>query len=139
MILGFRPTQEASAAIGNSEEIIEWLKDKKPIAGTLHNDTFAFLRAYNLSREGLRTHVWQIEVSVSEDDFARIHQQALGWYENGTEFQYAFPAEELPPDRDNCATFPRRLGLPLYNDIGLIKEYIRILEQQGERWQPQGD
>jgi hypothetical protein len=42
------------------------------------------------------------------------------------------------PDRDNCATFPRRLELPLLDPIGQIKDYVRALEMQGEPWQPKG-
>ena len=36
------------------------------------------------------------------------------------------------PDRDNRATFPRRLGLPLLDSFGQIKDIVRVLEAQGE-------
>jgi hypothetical protein len=44
----------------------------------------------------------------------------------------------MPEDRDNCATFPRKLGLPLPETTGQLRWYIAQLENTGEKWQPQG-
>lgn len=51
-------------------------------------------------------------------------------------FAYSFPPDKPMTDQDNCATFPRRLGLPLLDPIGQIKDYVRALERRGEVWKP---
>jgi hypothetical protein len=137
-ILGFHPTPEAVAAVGGDEAAIDWLKARKTLDGALQEDYSIFVRAAELVQRGARTTVWQLIVEVPDEDFERIRQQAIAWYNERKVFAYAFPPEEPMPDRDNCATFPRRLGLPLLDPIGQIKDYVRVLEQQGERWKPKG-
>jgi hypothetical protein len=139
MILGFHPTEEASNAIGDDEAVIEWLKEHNTISGALQNDTAIFERAYHLANLGSRTVVWQMEISFSEADFQRIRSQAFEWFQQRTIFAYAFPPDEDVPsdERDNCATFPRKLGLPLPEPTGRLLEYIPAIEMQGEEWQPE--
>lgn len=45
----------------------------------------------------------------------------------------------MPEDADNCATFPRRLNLPLPEPTGRIKHFIRamIVTHQATRWEPE--
>lgn len=138
-ILGFHPTPEAVTAVGGEAAAIEWLKAKKTLNGTLQADYSVFVRAVELAQQGARTAVWQFIVDVSDEDFERIREQALTWYTEKQVFAYAFPPDEPLPDRDNCATFPRRLGLPLSDRVGQIKDYVRALEAQGEPWKPKGD
>lgn len=137
-ILGFHPTPEAVEAVGGEEAAIAWLKAKKTLDGTLQADYNIFVRAVELAQEDARTTVWQFTVEVSDADFERIRQQAITWYTEKQVFPYAFPPDEPMPDRDNCATFPRRLGLPLLDPVGQIKDYVRALEMQGEPWKPKG-
>lgn len=138
-ILGFHPTSEAVEAVGDEDAAIAWLKDGKTLAGILQADYLIFVRANELAAKGARTAVWQFAVEVSDDDFERIRQQAIAWYTEGKVFVYGFPPDEMLPDRDNCATFPRRLGLPLLDPIGQIKDYVRVLEARGEPWKAKGD
>jgi hypothetical protein len=133
-IFGFHPTPEAIETVGSDEAAIEWLKAKKPLDGRLQNDYEVFARAAQLALQGARTQVFQLAIEVSDEEFERIHERAKEWYNQARVFQYAFPSEPLAQDRGNCATFPRRLGLPLLDPIGQIKDYVRVLEQRGEMW-----
>lgn len=139
MILGFHPTAEAIAEIGSEDDAIEWLKENEPLEGSLQEDYEIFYRAFELQRQGARTEIWQITIEVSEEDFARIHAQALEWYTKEEKFTYAFPPIGKPPlpERDNCATFPRRLGLPLPEPTGQLTRYIEALKNIGTQWKPE--
>lgn len=137
-ILGFHPTSEAIESVGGEEAAIALLKAKKTLEGTLQEDDSIFARALELAEQDARTTVWQFAVEVSDEDFERIRQQTITWYTEKQVFAYAFPPDEPLPNRDNCATFPRRLGLPLLDPIGQIKDYVRALETRGERWKPKG-
>lgn len=138
-ILGFHPTEEASQAVGDDTAVIEWLKEHNTLPGTLQDDTAIFNRAHQLAEQGARTQVWQMTIQLEDRVFERIRQQALQWYNDGTTFSYAFPrqGDDTPTDRDNCATFPRRLGLPLPEPSGQLIKYISALESVDEHWTPE--
>ncbi len=138
-ILGFHPTPEAIVDVGGDEAAIAWLKARNTLDGTLQVDTSVFVRAAELALAGARTSVYQLVVQVSDKEFERIHRQAIQWYNEKRVFAYAFPPDEPMPDRDNCATFPRRLGLPVLDPVGQIKDYVRELQSQGEPWKPGGN
>ena len=137
-IFGFHPTAEAIQSVGSGDAAIEWLRDKNTLDGCLQQDYLVFRRADELFHVGARTQVWKLEVEVTDEEFERIRSQALAWYNERTIFQYAFPPDEPKPDRDNCATFPRRLGLPILDPVGQIKDYVRVIEEQGQPWVPKG-
>lgn len=137
-ILGFHPTPEAVAEAGGEEAVIDLLKAKKALDGRLQEDRDIFVRAAELTQQGARTAVWKLAVEVSDEQFEHIRQQVMTWYTEKKVFLYAFPADAPLPDRDNCATFPRRLGLPVLNPIGQIKDYVHVLKTSGERWEPKG-
>jgi hypothetical protein len=139
-IFGFHPTPEAIEAVGGEEAAIEWLKDNQPLDGALQADRAIFVRAYELHQAGARTEVWKITLEVADEDYERIRAQVFQWYTERTIFTYAFPERGQPPlpDRDNCATFPRRLALPLPEPTGQIVRYIEAMEREGTRWKPEG-
>jgi len=140
LILGFHPTPEAIEAIGGEEAAIEWLKENEPLDGALQDDFSIFVRAYELHQQGARTEVWQISIELPDAEYKRIRLQALQWYTEKTVFTYAFPQRGYPPlpDQDNCATFPRRLALPLPEQTGQLVRYVAVLESEGTRWKPEG-
>ena len=140
-IFGFHPTPEAVEAIGGEDAALEWLKENEPLDGALQADRPIFERAYELHKQGARTEVWQITLELPDDEYERIRAQALRWYTEKTVFTYAFPERGQPPlpDRDNCATFPRRLAVPLPEPTGQLARYIAVLESEGTRWKPEGD
>ena len=139
-IFGFHPTPDAIDLVGGEDAAIEWLKENEPLDGALQADHDLFARAYELHRQGARTEVWQLAMDVADADYERIRAQALQWYTEKTVFTYAFPERGQPPlpDRDNCATFPRRLALPLPEPTGQLARYMLILETEGTRWKPEG-
>lgn len=138
-IFGFHPTSLAVEEIGGEEAAIEWLKTGKSLQGALQKDNSIFIRANELVQLGARTQVWCMTVEVSDEEFMRIQKQSVEWYNEGKIFPYAFPTDKLDPQQDNCATFPRKLGLPILDSVGQIRDYVRILEQEGHIWQPKGN
>jgi hypothetical protein len=140
-IFGFHPTPEAVEAIGGEDAALEWLKENEPLDGALQADRPIFERAYELHEQGARTEVWQITLELPDDEYERIRARALRWYTEKTVFTYAFPERGQPPlpDRDNCATFPRRLAVPLPEPTGQLARYIAVLESEGTRWKPEGN
>ncbi len=136
VIYGFHPTAAAVERVGGEAEAIKWLKAKHTLDGTVQYDTAVFERAHELAQQGARTAVWQISVMVDDVEFARVHTVTINWYNEHSQYSYGFPPDEPKPDQDNCATFPRRLGLPVLDAIGQISEYVRKLEADGDRWQP---
>ena len=140
-ILGFHPTPEAIDAIGGAREAMNWLRNRKDgnrLDGSLQDDTAIFERAYQLSLQGARCTVWQQTISVDEDTFKSIRTQANQWYEEQTLFPYAFPLSIDDIEWDNCATFPRRLGLTLPETTGQLQRYIPQLQANGKAWRPKG-
>jgi len=139
-IFGFHPTPEAVEAVGGEEAAIELLKENEPLDGALQADRAIFVRAFDLHQGGARTEVWQITLELTDTEYEHVRAQAFQWYTEKIVFTYAFPKRGQPPlpDRDNCATFPRRLALPLPEPTGQLTRYSLILEAQGTRWKPKG-
>lgn len=138
-IFGFHPTDAAIAAVGGEGAALRILKDEHDtLEGTVQIDTAIFERAVELSEIGERTIVRRYLVELSEGEFERVKLQTETWYTEQKIFAYSFPPEELMPDRDNCATFPRRLGLPLLDPVGQMRNYVVVLEEKGEIWTPKG-
>lgn len=139
LIFGFHPTEAACRAVGDDEAVKEWLKAHRPLDGALFDDTTIFERASVLADYDAPTEVWQTAVSVTDETFERIRAQTIAWYNEGKIFMYAFPSDEFAESRDNCATFPRQLGIPLPELTGNLREYIPALQANGTRWQAKGD
>lgn len=140
-ILGFHPTPEAINAIGGAREAMNWLRNRKDgnrLDGALQDDTAIFERAYELSLRGARCTVWQQAIEFDSDTFERIREQAYNWYEEQKLFPYAFPLSIEDIEWDNCATFPRRLGLTLPEASGQLQRYIPHLQAHGQAWKPKG-
>lgn len=135
-IYGFHPSAEAVERAGGEAAVFQLLIRGDVIDGTLQIDTEIFKRAAELAELGARTPVWQLEISVTEDELERIRSQALEWYNTQQVFQYAFPRRTTPltDERDNCATFPRRLGIPLPEQSGQLSWYIEAMMAHGEPW-----
>lgn len=138
LILGFHPTAEASAAFDDEEAAIEWLKEGNSLPGTVQEDSAIFERAFVLAEQGARTIVWQVSIELDDSEFERVFSQIFQWYTEKTTFTYAFPSRGMdsPTDQDNCATFPRRLGLSIPEPTGQLVKYMAALEAIGQRWEP---
>ena len=138
-IFGFHPTAQAANTVGDDQDVIDWLKRHRVLQGTLHNDTLIFQRAYELAQSDALTVVWQMAIPLEEERYEQIRKLAEQWYNDNSVFMYLFPPAEPKADRDNCATFPRKLGLPLPESTGNLREYIPALQENGELWSPEGD
>lgn len=135
-IYGFHPSAEAVERAGGEAAVLQLLLEGSAIDGTLQIDTDVFKRAADLAESGARTQVWQIDIPVGEDEFERIRHQTLDWYNMQKVFQYAFPRRTIPltDERDNCATFPRRLDIQLPEQSGQLSWYIEAMRARGEPW-----
>jgi hypothetical protein len=132
-ILGFHPTPQAIQAFETPQDALQWLRDRKTLDGCLQDDTAIFQRAYVLSKNNAHITVWQHSIEIENDDYSQIQSRALKWYNEGKIFPYGLPATNQT--WDNCATFPRHLGLPLPETTGNLYLYIRILSKIGVPWQ----
>lgn len=152
-IIGFHPTEEAIAEAGGIHQAINILKEQRgTLEGRLYDDYPVFARAHELAQlpplpPHRDTTVYRYTIEVSDDEFERIRQQLMQWYTMQTSFNYSFPPDEppLPPDRDNCASFMRKLGHPELEPfdpehIGQISEYVKVLNAKPnpDTWAPEG-
>lgn len=135
IIFGFHPTDTAAANIGDTAAVISALRQGASIDGVVQDDYLIFQRAWEISQSNSRTTVWRLRIQVTDVEFERIRRQVYEWYTEKTVFAYSFPNED--PDTDNCATFPRRLGLPLPEPSGHLVYYVKALMAEGERWFPE--
>lgn len=135
-ILGFHPTAEAVDEAGGEDEAVVKLKAGDWLPGVLQQDYAMFTRAEALAQHGLRTAVWQFTIEQRDSEFERIHEQTLTWYHEAKLFTYGFALGVPLDDRDNSATFPRRLGLPQFDPGGRVSDYVRILARLGGTWKP---
>ena len=134
-ILGFHPTTDALAHFANPQEALSWLRDRKLLDGCLQDDTNIFKRAYRLSKDNPILTVWQYSITVSDEIFASIKEKALTWYNEKKIFPYGLPAKDQT--WDNCATFPRQLGIALPENTGSLYLYISELKKLGHIWKPE--
>lgn len=141
LMLGFHPTPEAIEAIGGQEAALKWLRNRKDgnrLDGCLHNDVAIFACAYEISQSNPRISVWELAQEVDEEAFEKLRKQAFEWYNKKRIFPYALPLPSREIEWDNCATFPRRLGLDLPETSGQLLRYIPILQAGGRLWKPRG-
>lgn len=138
-ILGFHPTAEALKQFPTPQDTLRWLRDRHILDGSLQDDIAIFQRAFDLSQLEPRLTVWQLPIELEDTNFEVVRQQALAWYNQKTVFLYGLPIETRPQTWDNCATFPRHLGLPLPETTGHLYLYIAALKAQGQHWIPKED
>lgn len=140
-IFGFHPTSEAIEAIGGQEAALNWLRNRKAgnrLDGCLQNDSMIFERAYEISQIDPVTTVWEKAYSIEHEVFEYVQKQTMQWYNEKRIFPYALPLPSREIEWDNCATFPRRLGLVLPETSGQLQLYIAALQLDGRLWKPEG-
>lgn len=142
LIYGFHPTQAAIQSAGGEEAILRLLIDRIPQPAALHDDTEIFIRAYELAQKGAPTTVLVVTYQVPDEDFGKIRDTALRWYNEGKQLMYNFPKKDGSFDADeaNCAVFPEKLGIPIPIRNGKMGVYIDTMRQlpNVRRWQPKG-
>ena len=166
-IFGFHPHPNSGAQILEFGTVspVEFAKhggakllvgpDKLPFSGgafrgTVQNDTEVFKQANALFEKGVvgakgkTTEVWQLDVQVSKEHFEQIQTQVLREVEAGSPYPswYRFPDRRpgvvMPRQCNNCATWPRTLGLPIPEKTGQLSIYIDELKIAGGEtmWKP---
>jgi hypothetical protein len=131
VIYGFHPTPEAIALIGGEDAVLDWLVGRHILDGAVFDDTAIFRRARELARTyQAPTTVYTLEYQLSDAEFDTIQAQLQEWHHTGEIFPYSWPERRnrpMLPDRDNCGTFPRRLGLAISETTGRMGLYIKAM------------
>lgn len=132
-IWGFHPTPEEWARFTADEEGIEHLKQGNFLFAGVYDDTHIFLRANALAQPTRRTAVRQMIIHVSPAEFARIEQELQRAVALGSNLQmvYRFPDQgggPMPTGYDNCATWPRTIGVDVPELTGQLREYLQYLK-----------
>lgn len=134
-IWGFRPMDDAVAGFADQDALIDYLINRQPLPGTLYDDYAIFVRAAQLSIEGARTEVRQLELILPESDFDALQQTVQQIIDNRTQFQYALPSAD--PRTNNCVTFPKFIGVPLWDTNGMVNEFMdEMIRRFASRWRP---
>lgn len=138
-IFGSQPTPEAIASFPSFKDLLDHLQAGKSVAGGVYDDTAIFWQAHRLALTGVRTQVWQIEIQVDPAKLARIDTELKAVVAKGSDLEhlYRYPDWEglpMPQGVNNCATWPRSLGLDILEPTGQMRLLIKKLEQQGFLW-----
>jgi hypothetical protein len=149
-IYGFFPTDEAMAAIDREfAEGIEWvngkimrstedfLKEEGALMGQVRDDTWVFKLANELAgpTQG-HTALMQKTIAVSRGELLQMHRQVLRDVQAGSQRfppqWYRFPSRDgspMPLGCNNCATWPRTLGISLPENSGNLRSYLPQLDE----------
>jgi hypothetical protein len=137
VIYGFHPTSETVADYGGMTALLKALKRHEIVAATVQDDSAIFERANELAKQGGTTNVWEQRIKIAQAEVNRMRELTQSWLSNQTVFRYTFPFNIMAHDQiDNCATFPRWLGLPLPHYNGQLIDYIPKLASYGQLWSP---
>lgn len=139
-IFGFHPTNAAIEAAGGEEAALLLLKDHNTLNGAVQIDNSVFEYAAQLAIS-LDTQnaeripwVWQQIIEISDEDFEHVRSQTELWYTQQKTAQYGFPDRKHGVDVNNCATFPKAMGIPIPESTGQLRFYIPQLQALGELW-----
>ena len=139
IIYGFHPTTEAVEKAGGIDQLIELLKQHQRQPGTVQDDTFVFVRAYDLAQAGASTDVYVISYDLTEAEFKDVYTHVRTLYETQKQMWYNFPKRDgtFAEGESNCAIFPSLIGIPIPSLNGMVKEYIEEMKKNGATiWHP---
>ena len=128
------------------EQVLQQLKEHKPLPGLVTDDTELF----DIAREKSHEHGWNTDVFVnyklvSEDRLTKMHNRLveLSQITDGSHgFMYCFPTQDPDPmtgmyfsdDRTgNCATFPQlAFGVDIPDKGGNLREFMPHVTKEAE-------
>nr|WP_297350314.1 PAAR domain-containing protein [uncultured Caldimonas sp.] len=135
-IYGFGPNVPKNMS---SYDAVQSLRNKVTYPGKITDDT-ALFKAVSarpaIGRDGKPQVVVEQKIPVSKAEFGRIKAEhdAIGVNRPMDDVRYGFPDEGACTF--NCATFPSKLGIPIPETSGNLRNYIPQLEKNGNVWQP---
>ena len=135
-IYGFGPSVPKGMS---GYEAVQSLRNKAAYPGQITDDTVIFRSVATkpaIGRDGKPQVVIEqkIPMSKAEFDAAKARHDAIGLNKPMDDVLYGFPNEGACTF--NCATFPSKIGIPIPEKSGNLRNYIPNLEQQGEVWVP---
>lgn len=138
-IYGFQPTPEAIAEFPSFKDLLDHLQSGASVEGGVFDDTAIFWQAHRLVSYGARTHVWQLVVPVSPHEFTGIAAKLQAAVAAGSSLGvlYRYPdwgGAPMAEGVDNCATWPRNLGMEILEPTGQMRILMQKLEQHGFPW-----
>lgn len=137
-IYGFGPEVGEMSAF----EAVTSLKSHKLYPGKITDDTEVFLMVAKkplLDRNGNPQVVFEqkIPLTRAQYDAAVVEHASRGVNKPMDNLFCGFPDPQNPnPCAFNCATFPSRLGIPIPERTGIMRDYIPELEKVGAPWKP---
>jgi hypothetical protein len=142
-VYAFRPTDEAIREAGGEAATLESLYNGEALVGSIYDDSNAFKQGFDLyekykgSAIPCPTVVIAIDYQFRDDEYDEIMAEVESWYNENKKAIYGFPGES---DRENCATFLTRFGIPLPAQSGQLRVFIRamILHPDRRLWKPEG-
>jgi hypothetical protein len=141
-IWAFSPHAEGMSAV----EVVESLRDKVNKAnypGKIKNDRGFFelvaskeeVKLFNRSGDPMT--VLKLDITVSAEEFQAIQKRFSAF---PTESPLSSSPYTFPPftkNEANCATFPAKVGVPMPDSSGQVKELIKKMKEQGAKpWKP---
>ena len=139
-IYGFHPSQAALTEYG--DDLFDYLANGAAVEGQVYNDSLYFQRAHQLSVTNSRVQVWELSTYVSETDFTAMRQQVFNELNDKslTITQYTLPLKPyvpMPPGYNNCATWPREIGINTPEFSGALTKYLEAMKELGAKpWNP---
>jgi hypothetical protein len=142
VIYGFHPTEQAIGDEGGLEMAFDHLKKGGELEGQIFDDTAVFKLAKELANgklanERRKTTVYTRCYEFDDAKHDERHGLVQLWHSQKTKFAYTFPQGKRA-DTDNCATFPRRIGISeeaLPEQTGKLEHYIPEMKPpKGELW-----
>jgi hypothetical protein len=142
-IFGLHPAPSVAVPLFKAGTLLKTLRSRKPLPGTVQDDTDIFHRAFELARQGEpgqlkgRLIVYDISERFEESTYSKIRRQLEQWYNEETTFGYVLPPVPDEEGNDNCASWPRHLGVNCYLDEhrGFMNEYVsKVFTVLGQPW-----
>lgn len=108
------------------------LRIRTALRGAIYDDTSIFERAIALYPKVI---VLKLRYIVSSQEFTRLETALMQQVtSNPSPIWYRFPDPQgtpMPNACNNCATWPRTLGIAIPELSGLMERYIVAMESQG--------
>ncbi len=134
-IYGFGPKVPGSMS---AFEAVQSLRKGDSYPGIITNDTPVFQSVANnpaMGRGGVPQVVIKQKIPVTKAEFDAIKAAHEGMGTNPMDnIKYGFPGQNACTF--NCATFPSKLGIPIPEESGAMRNYMPLLEELGTPWKP---
>jgi hypothetical protein len=133
-IYGFGPSTPSGMS---AHEAVSSLKDGAKFSGVISDDTAVFRSVLDrpmVGRDGTLQQIYRLDVEMSPTEFNAVRRahDSMGVDKVIDDVYYGFPGQNACTF--NCATFPGKLGVPLPESSGRMRQYMERLRSIGKIW-----